>query len=142
MERALRERRERADRLDLVAEELDAQRFAAGGREDVDDAAAHGELAAIVHALDTVVAGERKRLGKRVDTRFEPGPHLDGSRTGVRGRQSLSERPRRRAHEPAALEYVERPRPLADEVRWRRKAGLVGDAATRQQPDRVVAEEP
>ena len=37
---------------------------------------------------------------------------------------------------------MERPRPLADEVRRRREAGLPGDAAARQQPDGVVAEEP
>ena len=50
MQRALRERRERADALDLVAEELDAERLAAGRREDVDDAAADGELAALLDA--------------------------------------------------------------------------------------------
>ena len=48
MQRALRERREGSDLLDLVAEELDAQRLASGRREDVDDAASHGELAALV----------------------------------------------------------------------------------------------
>ena len=37
---------------------------------------------------------------------------------------------------------MERARPLADEMRWRREPRLPGDAATRQQPDRVVAEEP
>ena len=56
VQRALRERRERADLLDLVAEELDPQRLAAGRREDVDEPAAHGELAALLDALDALVA--------------------------------------------------------------------------------------
>ena len=37
---------------------------------------------------------------------------------------------------------MERPRPLADEVRRRREPRLPGDAAARQEPDGVVAEEP
>src|SRR4029077_18899826 len=45
-EGTLRERREGADRLDLVAEELDPERLAARGREDVDETAADGELPA------------------------------------------------------------------------------------------------
>ena len=62
MKRPLGEGGEGAHGLDLVAEELDAKRLAAGRREDVDDAAAHGELSAVVHALHSLVAGERKRL--------------------------------------------------------------------------------
>src|SRR5439155_25890649 len=62
MERPLRERRERADRLDLVPEELDAQGLAAGRRKDVDQAAANRELAPVVDALDPFVACERERL--------------------------------------------------------------------------------
>jgi hypothetical protein len=52
---ALRERREGADLLDLVTEELDPQRLAAGGREDVDQAAADGELPPLLDALDPLV---------------------------------------------------------------------------------------
>ncbi len=70
MQRALGERRERAQRLDLVAEELDAHRLAAGRREDVDDAAAHGDLAALLDALDPRVAGEHELLGQLVDARL------------------------------------------------------------------------
>ena len=142
MERALREGREGAHRLDLVAEELDAQRLAAGRREDVDDAAAHRELAAVVDALDALVARERERLRQPVDAGLEARPQLDRLRARLGRRQPLGERSRRRADEPAAREHVERPRPLADEVRRRREPRLPGDAAARQQPDRVVAEEP
>ena len=44
--------RERADLLDLVAEELDAHGVVGGRREDVEDAAAHGELAAAGDHVD------------------------------------------------------------------------------------------
>src|SRR5438552_3649816 len=62
MERALRERRERADVLDLVAPELDAKRLASRGREHVDEATAHCELSALVGALDALVTRQRERL--------------------------------------------------------------------------------
>ena len=67
VEGALSERRERAHLLDLVAEELDAERLAARAREHVDDAAADGELPAILDAIDTLVAGEARapRRGRR-----------------------------------------------------------------------------
>jgi hypothetical protein len=54
LEAALVGRREPADLLDRVAPELDPERVLLGGREDVEDAAADGELAA---ALDEVRAG-------------------------------------------------------------------------------------
>ena len=57
LERALVGDRERADLLDVVAPELHPQRVLLGGREDVDDAAADGELAA---PLDHVDAGVRR----------------------------------------------------------------------------------
>ena len=142
MERALREGREGAHRLDLVAEELDAERLAAGRREHVHDAAAHRELAAVVDTLDPLVAGQGERLRQPVDARLETGPHLDRLGAGLGRRQPFGERSRGRADEPAPREQVERPRPLAHEVRRRREPRLPGDAAARQQPNGVVAEEP
>ena len=68
MERPLGEGRECAHLLDLVAAELDPERLAAGGREDVDEAAADGELAALLGALDPLVAGEREVLREAVET--------------------------------------------------------------------------
>ena len=67
MQSALRERREGADRLDLVAEELDPERLAARGREHVDEPAADGELSALVDPLDALVTRERKLLGETLD---------------------------------------------------------------------------
>ena len=68
MERPLGEGRERAHLLDLVAVELDAERLAAGGREDVDETAADGELAALLGALDPLVARKREVLREAVET--------------------------------------------------------------------------
>ena len=60
LEGALVGDRERPDLLDLVAPELHPQRVLLGGREDVDDAAADRELAALLHEVDPGVrrAGE------------------------------------------------------------------------------------
>ena len=60
LERALVGHREGADLLDVVAPELDAQGVLLGGREDVDDAAAHGELAALLDQVDPRV----RRVGE------------------------------------------------------------------------------
>ena len=54
----------------------------------------------------------------------------------------LGQRGRRRADEPAGGEDVERPRPLADEVRRRLEPRRVRDAAAREQRDAIGAEEP
>ena len=62
-ERALGEGREPAHRLDLVAEELDPHRPLLGRREDVEDAAAQGELAALLDLLDALVAGRDEVAG-------------------------------------------------------------------------------
>ncbi len=62
VQRTLGERRERAHRFDLVAEELDPQRLAPRRREDVDQSAADGELAPLLDAVDPLVAGEGEAL--------------------------------------------------------------------------------
>ena len=59
LERALVGDLEVADLLDLVAPELHPQRVLLGRREDVEDAAAHGEVAAPLDQLGAGVAGVR-----------------------------------------------------------------------------------
>ena len=138
--RALRVDREGADALDLVAPELDAQRVAER-RVDVDQAAAHGELAAVAHlVLEALVA----EVGEAADDDVEAG------RTGLAGRRLLADRERDRPrlqlerHEaleqghglgdddPAGGERGERLLALADDVRRRRHVGAVEHAARRQ----------
>ena len=103
VQRALRERRESADALDLVAEELDAERLAARRRVDVDDPAAQRELPALLGLVDPLVAGKRELLGERVDAGLVAG--LDADRRGPRIRMEASARraprpTRRRARRP------------------------------------------
>ena len=142
MQRALGERREGSDLLDLVAEELDPQRLPSGRGEDVDDAAANGKLAALIDSVDTLVPGARERLRQPLEPRFVPDDEADGLGTNSMRRHPLGQRGRRGAHEPAAGEDVEGARPLADEVRWRLEARRVRDAPTRQKSHRVSPEEP
>ena len=111
MERALREGRERAHRLDLVAEELDAERLAAGRREDVDDAAPHRELAAIVHPLDALVARERERLREASTPGSSPGRSSIGSgRASAGGSPSASARADAQTSPPCASTWSARAR--------------------------------
>ena len=56
LERALSERREPAQRLDLDVEHVDAHRALLGRREDVEQPAAHRELAALLDLVDALVA--------------------------------------------------------------------------------------
>ena len=142
MERALREGREGAHLLDLVAVELDSERLAAGGREDVDEPAADRELAAFLGPLDPLVAGERELLGEPVEAGLGADLEPDRLRPLCRRRHPLGERGRRRADEPAACEHVERARPLADEVRRRLEPGAPAHTAARQQCDPLGADEP
>ncbi len=69
LERALVRDREPADLLDGVAPELDAQRVVLGRREDVEDPAADGELAAPLDHVDPDV----RRPGEGLDDRVEVG---------------------------------------------------------------------
>ncbi len=142
VQRPLRERREGADRLDLVAEELDAERLASRRREDVDQPAADGELPAVVDALDPLVAGEGERLRQLLDAEFPSGAERERLGPRLRRRQRLRERVRGRADEPAAGEHVERARPLADEMRRRLEPGLPVDAAAGHEADQLVSDEP
>ena len=142
VERALRERREGAHGLDLVPEELDAQRLPPRGRKDVDEAAANRELAAVVDPLDALVAGERELLRELLEAELDAGSEHDRRRALLGGRHPLRERRRRGEHEPPCGEDVERPRTLADEVRRRLEPRLPSHAAARQQRDALRPEEP
>ena len=90
---------EAADLVDLVAEELHAQRVLLGRREDVDDAAAHGELAALLHQVDAGV----RRAGQPRDHVLEldllAGLQLDRLEVGQSLDLGLQHRPHRRHHD-------------------------------------------
>ena len=142
VQRALRKRGEGPDRLDLVAEQLDAERLPARGRKEVDKAAADSELAALLDPLDTLVARQREALGEQLDPRLLPLGHLDRLGPLARRWHSLGECGRRGAHEPALREHVQRARPLADEVRRRLETRPPVDAPAGQQSHPLLAEKP
>ena len=128
---ALRVDGEGAQALDLVAPELDAQRVAERGI-DVDEAAAHGELAAGAHLLDALVAerGEARDGGVEVDLlarRERQRPWLELER----------QEPLEQGHglgddHAAGGERRQRLLALADHVRRGRHVGAVEHAARRQ----------
>jgi hypothetical protein len=132
VQRALREGRERPHGLDLVAEELDSQRLAPGRRKDVDQAAANGEVAAFLSAVDPLVAGQREQLGERVEPGRLAGREQDRRRPRFGRRQRLRDRSGGGADEAAGREHVECPRALTDEVRRRLETRAPAHAATRQ----------
>ncbi len=142
VERTLRERGERADPLDLVAEELDPQRLAPGRREDIHETAPDRELAALVGALDTFVARERQRLREGVELELEAGLDADRIRACARLGHQLRQRGGRGTDEAAGGEDVERPCPLADEVGCRLQPRLPPHAAARQERNPLLPEEP
>ena len=135
VERALRERRERPDLLDVVSEELHAQRLAAGAREDVDEAAAHRDLPTLLHPLDAFVAGERQRLDERIEAGAVRASEVDRVGSHLPGRNALGERARRDADEPASFDYLERASTLPDQVGGRLEAGSCVNATAREQCD-------
>jgi hypothetical protein len=142
VQRALRKRREGADRLDLVAEQLDPQRIAPGRREDVDEPPANGELPALLDPLHPLVAGEREPLRQAVDATLVARGEVDPTWSCVDGRQALRERHGRGADEAPGREDVEGSRALADQVRRRLEPRLPGDTAAREQRDALLAQVP
>ena len=86
MQRPLGERREGADLLDLVSEELDAERLSTGRGEDVDDPAPHGELPALLDPVDPLVAGQREPLREAVDAGLVADAELERRRSRVERR--------------------------------------------------------
>lgn len=67
-----------ADLLDVVAPELHAEGVLLGRREDVQDAAAHGELAALLDQLDPGVRRCRERVHDLAQIRALPAAQRDG----------------------------------------------------------------
>ena len=94
LEGALVGHREGADLLDVVAPELDAQGVLLGGREDVDDAAAHGELAALLDQVDPGV----RRLGEPAHELVERHRVADAQLDGLEVAETLDLRLEDRAH--------------------------------------------
>ena len=89
VERALVGGGEVAQLVDLVAPELDPDRVRLGGREDVEQATADGELAALLDQLDPGVGGVDQRAGDVVEVGLVTGLQLDRHEVAQAGRQRL-----------------------------------------------------
>ena len=90
---------EPADLLDGVAPELDPQRVLLGRREDVDDAAADGELAALLDQVDPGVGGRRQPLDDVVQVHLVTGAQRHRLQVAEAGDHRLQHRPHRRDHD-------------------------------------------
>ena len=104
---------------------------APGRREDVEDVAAHRQLAAVADALDARVARRHERGDGLVAHELAAALDVQGRGPALARRDALDQRGRRDRHQPAGLEQPEPARALADEVRRRLEPRAVGDAARR-----------
>ena len=146
LDRALRLRVEAADRLHLVAEQLDAQRQRGGRREDVEDAAAPRRLARPLDERSERVAGldepERQRVeGDPPAGRDAAGPGAEigaaRRRAGGGGDGGDDERrPRITLSQREPCEDGE----AALRDRGRRRLTGVGQARSRREEQRVVTD--
>ena len=93
-ERALGEGGEPAQRLDLVVEEVDADGALLRGGVDVEQAAADGELAAVVDLVDALVAGGDEVGGGLVEVEQLADAQREAVRAQRRVRDLLAQRDR------------------------------------------------
>ena len=124
IERALGVDVERLDRLDLVVEEIDAIRQRRSHREEIDEAAAHAELARRDDLRDVRVARKRKLRAKRVDVERLALAQEERERREIRGRREPIQRRRRRDDQEVALaagDAIEGGQALGHEVLVRRE---------------------
>ena len=143
-ERALGERREPAQRLDLDVEHVDAHGAVLGRRVDVEQAAAGRELAAVVDLVDALVARRDEVAHAVVEVEQVADAQREGVRAQARVGDLLGERDGghdddRRRGAAGFQERVQRRDAQADEMRRRREVRLVRDAAARVEahPPRV-----
>ena len=97
---------EGGDLVDLVTEEVHAHRPRLGGREDVEDAAAHGVLAAGLDHVDARVGGGLQTAGGLLQAHGQTGGQLDGlelAEPGDDGRQQGAHGDDEDADRPAIL---------------------------------------
>src|SRR4051812_5248828 len=152
-EAALREGGEPAERLDLDVEEVDADRAVLRRRVDVEQAAADGELAAVLDLVDALVAGGDEVVGDLVEVEEVAGLEGEAVRPERGVGDLLAERDGGddddgrlaravglRVGGLAREQRVERRDSEADEVRRRRAVRLVGNAAARVEAHRARGE--
>ncbi len=138
-QRALRERREPAQRLDLHVEHVDPHRPLLGRRKHVQQAAPQRELPALLDLIDALVAGAHELRRALVEVEQLAHAQLERVRTQLRVGHLLRQRNRAHDHHrrlasgglraARAEQRVERRHAQTDQVRRRRQVGLVRHAA-------------
>ncbi len=141
-ERALGEDREAPHRLDLVPEQLDADRLLLGRRIDVEDAPAERELSALLDLVGAVVAGvgEQERDVLQVDALALVERESLRSQLGVRDLFRESDRARD-DHGGRVGHRVHRRDPEPGQVRRRIQVGFEGGSARRIDAHRARRQE-
>ena len=118
--------------FDRVAEQVEADRIGLAGREDVDDAAAHGVFARLHHRAGAAVAvgfqeaGQLLRLHRAVGAQLQAGAGERGAR-----RHALHQRIHRGQHDARPGRLLQQPRQRGDALRDQRRIGrhaVVGQA--------------
>ena len=148
LEAALVRHGEPADLLDVLAPQLDAQRVVLGGREHVDDPAAHRELAAPLDHVDARVRGARQPLAPAsarstrspvlIDTGSRsPSPSTTGCSSARTGHDEHADRARRSPSPSGCASRRNTAEPPGDRVAARRQA-LVRQRLPRGQHRDVV----
>ena len=128
---ALREDGEVTQRLELIAPELETQGVT-GRRVHVDDAAAHGEVAALAHLLLAFVAQSREGCHGLVERDLPAGLQVERRRLQRQRQEALEQGDGVGDDDLALLEREQRPLALAHDVRCRRDVCSVEHAARRQ----------
>ena len=139
----LRRRGELAERLDLVAPVLEAHRPARDAREDVEHAAADGELATVLDDVDAAIPELDELFGQLVGREVAPGDQLDRGHRAERRDQALHRGEGRRDQDGRAAMLAEAPdgrRPPGGDVRRRRDA-LVGQCLPGREQRNVARKE-
>ncbi len=145
VERALRIDVERLDALDVVAEEVEPEGKRASHRKEIDQPAAHTELAGCDDLRHVLVAGERQLRAQRVDIERRALAQEERERREIVARREPVERRRRRDDEHVAFsagDPVQRCEPLRDEVLVRREVVVGQGLPIGQQRDPELGREP
>ncbi len=148
LDRALVADAEGAQRLDVVAPELDADRVVASGGEHVDDAAADGELAPLLDLRGARVAELGQRLDQPVESHVRAGVQVQRAAPRQCGVHRLQHGPDRGDHGQHRVvvrlgvgEAVQRLQPAPDGGGLGRQAFVREGLPRREEDDAVLAEE-
>ena len=145
VDRALRVDVEGADRLDLVAQQVEAIGHRAAGGKEVDQPAAHAEFAGTHHLQDMGVAGERQLRTQRVQVEARLGLQLEGPPREIGARRQALQRGRDGddAHvEVAVGELPQGRKALRDQVGVRRELVVGQDLPVGEPVDAKLRIEP